>query len=70
MNELTVNLEAKSGPAPETALYVSSDFLDFHRANRQLMTVTAKGEVIFADDLTIDEAKYIIREILKWKMNL
>lgn len=57
---------------PEAAylMRVPSDFLDFYHANRQLMTVTAKGEISFASDMTIDEAKYIIQEILKWKMNL
>lgn len=48
---------------------VPTSFIDVREAGRQLMTVTANGEITFTDDLTIDEAKYIIREILKWKMN-
>lgn len=50
-------------------LYVPAFRIDFREANRQLMTVTAKGEITFADDLTLDEAKYIIQEILKWKIS-
>lgn len=42
--------------------------IDWRSANRQLMTVSTTGEITFADDLTIDEAKYIIQEIIKWKM--
>lgn len=48
---------------------VPTSFIDVREAGRQLVTVTAKGEITFADNLTLDEAKYIIREILKWKTN-
>lgn len=46
---------------------VPTAYIDFRHNNRQLLTVMETGEVTFADDLTLDEAKYVIREIVKWK---
>lgn len=49
----------------ETDTITPQHWLDFRQAGRELVRVDAAGNVTIADDITLDEAKFVITKLAK-----